>query len=215
MREIKSMRYAPNIFDCPDIDKAKGIILGACGDLTPERRWEVETKWLMERIQFEHEGLIVDYGCGIGRVARELRNPVLGVDFSDSMRRQALDYVAKPTTFCAASPEMFVSMVASGLQVSGVLTLWVLEHVLNVEPVVDLLMRALRPGGLLWSLDLNKRDVPYQTEGYTDFITLDDGIKLVPMIQQFCSLEEEIDVDVWSECPWHNAGTLRKFRRKG
>ncbi len=206
------IRYAPEVFDQPDIARSKGVILGASPELSSEHRWEVETPWLMKHIKFEHNELVLDYGCGIGRLSKEIINPVLGVDISPMMRRHALDYVGRPTEFSVISPEMFKIMVESGLHVSGMVVVWVLEHVLDPAFAVRLLMHALRPNGVLWHLGM-ERAVPYWTEGREHYLGGNDHIPILPMIERFCTLEAEIPVDAWPQYPQHDAGILRKFRR--
>ncbi len=166
----------------------------------------------MKHIKFEHDELVLDYGCGIGRLSREISNPVLGVDISATMRSQALDYVGKPESFSAVSPEMFYRMVESGLHVSGLIAVWILEHVLDPALVIRYLMGALRPNGVFWHLGM-ERTVPYRTEGQRDYLGGHDGIDLVPVLKRFCTLEDEIPVDAWPQYPQHDAGILRKFRR--
>ena len=74
--------------------QAKNIILTPEGGTTTDGRWEKETEFLQQDIgEFlnpTEQMLILDYGCGIGRLAKELINNhacrVLGVDISASMR---------------------------------------------------------------------------------------------------------------------------------
>ena len=67
--------YYPEIFDAHTMGHARAIILTGEGSTTAER-WQVETPWLGDQIssliEITPDTLLVDYGCGIGRVAKEL-----------------------------------------------------------------------------------------------------------------------------------------------
>src|SRR5260221_13932814 len=84
----QAKRYAPEVFLTEDLAAAKAIILTPEQGLSPEQRWEQETAWMMRHIRFDTAGLIVDYGCGAGRLSQHIPQPVLGVDISPTMRAQ-------------------------------------------------------------------------------------------------------------------------------
>jgi SAM-dependent methyltransferase len=206
------MEYAPQIFDCQDIPAAKEIILTHGPGFSTEERWEAETRWLADRIKFPSPNVIVvDYGCGIGRVAKFLPNPVIGVDISPTMRAQAKQYVGRPA-FSAISPESFATMVEDGLRVGGAVAVWALQHVLDVRGAIDTLMTALHPGGVFWLLDLNIRHVPHLTLGDHVHAVDPDGVNILPIISRWCKFEDMEMVSLpfyGSVHPW-----LRKYVRK-
>src|SRR4051812_1977873 len=82
--------YSPAVFHVPDLEAAKAIILTPTPDMTTDERWEVETRNLVEELgrvmDLGTQSRIVDYGCGIGRVAKALIDrygcSVVGVDIS-------------------------------------------------------------------------------------------------------------------------------------
>jgi len=83
------------IWDVNSISDAKKIIL--TGDT--EKRWE-ETHWEVSRIvhYMPFAANVLDYGCGIGRIAKELIDLephvfVTGVDSSENMQKLAMEYV--------------------------------------------------------------------------------------------------------------------------
>lgn len=200
------MAYAPEVFDCNSLDAAKAVILTAGGGLSTDERWEKETKWLMERISFENSDVIVDYGCGVGRLSKEIVNPVLGVDISEHMRKFAVDYVGKPS-FSTVSPETFRVMVADGFRAGGAVACWSLQHVCDLKEVVDSLLACLHTGGVLWTLDLGTRHVP----GHGGEVP-DDGVRLYDLLAAHCTLESTAALDIWPESPG-DAGELRKYRK--
>jgi len=167
-----TLTYDPRIFLCETEAAARSIILTPEAGLSTEDRWEQETAWLKERMSFP-EGLVIDYGCGIGRLSKVIgdSNSVLGVDLSWSMRSQAEMYV-QSGIFGAVSPTMLSCLVAAGLQASGALSVWCLQHCLHPKQDITLLHAALRKGGVLYVVNRNNRCIPARQDGA--FIWADD-----------------------------------------
>ena len=97
---VKSI-YDPRIFDAADLESAKFVILTPTPDMTTNERWEAETRnlvGLLGRIMpLDGNSCVLDYGCGIGRLAKGLIDRygcrVVGVDISARMREFAREYV--------------------------------------------------------------------------------------------------------------------------
>ncbi len=91
-----ALTYNPEIFSVPKLSQAKNIILTAESSTT-EERWKTETPMLSALIaaqnQIGPDTVVLDYGCGIGRMAKELITRhgcrVIGVDISPSCQRQS------------------------------------------------------------------------------------------------------------------------------
>jgi SAM-dependent methyltransferase len=177
--------YFPEVFDAPDVRHARGIIL------TPEAattdfRWETETpfigdlaaRWLAPA----PETLVVDYGCGIGRMAKELIDrhqcSVIGVDISADMRRMAGEYVGSDR-FLACSPQTFDLMVARGLRCDAAISVWVLQHCLKPAEDIARIGRALRPGAGVFIVNNVNRAVPTRELGWAN-----DGIDIKALLAQ-------------------------------
>ena len=130
---------------------------------------------------------MLDYGCGIGRVAKGLIDTygcrVIGVDFNPSMRRLAPEYVLSER-FVIWSPHVLEKMIAKGFRVDAAVCLWVLQHVLDVKEIVDRLAKVLNPGGLLYVLGSKTRCVP------TDRGWADDGVDAPALLRQ--TFQEEV-----------------------
>ena len=147
------LTYNPRIFDVTNIDEAMRIILTSEGSTT-EHRWATETPYLGDLIasslEISEQTLILDYGCGIGRMAKQLISRhgchVIGVDISPSMRALAAVYVGSDRFF-ACPPEMLDLLVARGITFDLVLTVWVLQHCLDVRADVARIVSALAPQG--------------------------------------------------------------------
>lgn len=121
---------------------------------------------------------VLDYGCGIGRVAKGLIEAfgcrVVGVDFSPSMRLLAPEYVLSER-FTVWSLETLEKMTAKGFRADAAISLWVIQHVLYPADVIQRIERALRPGGLLYALN-STRCVPtdrgWVNDGFDVFTAL-------------------------------------------
>ena len=68
----------------------------------------------MANLNFD-PGLVIDFGCGVGRLAKEINQPVIGVDNSRSMRKMAQIYVKKET-FRAIDSNQLEQEVNKGLR---------------------------------------------------------------------------------------------------
>ena len=95
--------YSPRVFDVGTISQAQHVILGAQGNVSMEQRWATETAYLiqlLEPFQFNEYSWLLDFGCGIGRVAKAViarwNCCVVGVDISPSMLALARHYVDSP-----------------------------------------------------------------------------------------------------------------------
>lgn len=145
--------YNPNVFRVPDVQSAREIILTTENDATTDRRWEIETPYMVDLIQREIApapgSLIIDFGCGIGRLAKLLiercQCSVLGVDISPDMRALAPHYV-ESENFSVVSPALFRQMVNNGLRASGAFSVWVIQHCFDPAQDIDLIRQSLSPG---------------------------------------------------------------------
>ena len=85
--------YNPDIFRVRNLDEARRIILTNEGLADTDERWRKETPALVaglcRELNLRKNQLLLDYGCGVGRLARELCAlgcSVIGVDISPEMR---------------------------------------------------------------------------------------------------------------------------------
>lgn len=158
--------YEPRVFDAPNIAQARRIILTAEGSGT-EERWAKETPYLAEMIgrtlKLKPETVLLDYGCGIGRLAKELiakyRCRVIGVDISASMRGFAATYV-ESDRFVACAPAMLDMLIERGLACDAAFTVWVLQHCERPADDIARIKRALKPASPLLVVNNIHRAVP-------------------------------------------------------
>jgi len=152
----------PSLFESPDtVEDARHVILMHDGNVSTEDRWRAETPWLLERLVFP-PGLLLDIGCGIGRLAgplaRRRNQTVLGIDSSAKMRGMALSEVDHPERFAVTTQPFLAQLVASGLRAQGALAIWVLQHmpVDQLTSLIPLLWQALEPGAALFTMDRDR-----------------------------------------------------------
>lgn len=169
-----TMRYRSDVFDVANATQARDVILTPEGGQSTDERWARETPYLVA-LAIDELGLrqgtrVIDFGCGIGRLARELvaRSgcAVTGVDISDSMRRLAQDYVRSPS-FEAIDPATLDARTAAGEHADAAIACWVLQHGMDPGSDIDALARALRPGGRLLVVNNVRRAVPAD-QGWVD-----------------------------------------------
>lgn len=159
-----SLLYDPSVFDQTNVEAARNIILTSEDGVSTQTRWDAETPWLLNLIgkHIKPNCLIVDYGCGIGRLAAplvKLGHPVIGTDSSTSMRQLATNQIANDR-FVAMTPIMFEQLVGIGIKADFILAIWVLQHCPDLEAEVSRLYRSLTKGGILCVADMRHRAIP-------------------------------------------------------
>jgi SAM-dependent methyltransferase len=173
------LTYHPELFDARTVEQARAIILTGEGSTTDER-WKVETPFICtliaETIALRPDSVVIDYGCGIGRVAKELiaRHGcrVIGVDISVAMRAMAVDYV-KSDRFVAIAPDMLDGLVANGLAADAAIAVWVLQHCLTPGEDIARIDSALKANGQLFVLNNIYRALPTREKAWVN-----DGIDI-------------------------------------
>lgn len=164
---MASREYDPDFFQPTDLDHAKSIILSAPDAVARDRRWAEETRFLGEAIPRElgltDRSLVLDFGCGIGRVAQALIEAsncsVLGADINPGMLELAVVHVGSPR-FAACTRLVLARMVDAGLRVDHAIAIWVLQHSPALHDDVALLYRAIAPGGRVFVANAKARCVP-------------------------------------------------------
>ena len=98
---MEELIYTPGIFDRNSLAAAKQVILTVPPDIADEfwQRATIATgKLILEAVRPTRDDVLLDFGCGIGRLAKELIGHtgcrIVGVDMSAAMRRYAIEYVA-------------------------------------------------------------------------------------------------------------------------
>ncbi len=184
--------YDPRVFNVNDIAQAMSIIMTPEGATTAER-WEKETPYLAdliaEQFTITADSLVLDYGCGIGRMSHELIKRhncrIVGVDISPSMRALSVVYT-RSDRFMSCSHEMLDGLVARGLRVDAALSIWVLQHCATPAQDIARIKAALKPGGDLFAVNGNVRSVPTTEMGWVN-----DGLDIRAMLAAEFALERD------------------------
>ncbi len=198
--------YYPQVFDAADEAAARAIILTDEGTgADTETRWARETPYLVEllraHLRLGPQSLVLDYGCGIGRMARALIAAtgcrVVGVDISARMRALAAEHVADER-FMAVSPAQLDGLAAHGLRADAALAVWVLQHCLAPAEDIARLRAALAPGGRLFVLNMPGRAVPAVQEagGQARFVWAADGIDVAALLRRHFAVEAAGEPDM-------------------
>jgi len=164
--------YNPGVFDADTMDKAKQLSVVAGTPIPENIRWGEEVKMLCNtmarELMLRRGDLILDYGCGVGRLAKELCAlgcDVVGVDISPTMRRYAVEYVNAPGHFVALAPEELQLLVNKGLRCDHALVAWMLQHSPNVYADIIFILKALKGlGGVMVADNRQMRLVPVRGE---------------------------------------------------
>jgi SAM-dependent methyltransferase len=166
--------YNPAIFNVRTIAEAKRIILTA-EDVGTEKRWQAETPYLMglirENLKLDCNSLVIDYGCGIGRLSKALIEEygcrVVGADISASMRGLAASYVGSDRFF-ACSPDWLKFFAPSSFwEADAAISVWTLQHCLDPDQDIANIRVGLGPRAQLFVVNSVKRLVPTVESGWT------------------------------------------------
>ncbi|MEW6491431.1 MAG: methyltransferase domain-containing protein [Cyanobacteriota bacterium] len=177
--------YRPEVFSVSNLEEAKAIILTPGQDTSTEERWIKETPYLLEQLgqelQPNSDDLILDYGCGVGRLAKEIIAhygcTILGVDISSQMLQLASDYVGSQK-FITSSPDALERMVCKGLRVDHAYSTWVIQHCLDPHTEIKRIKQALKPGGRFYIVNSHHRCVP------SDKGWVNDGIQVAALLRR-------------------------------
>lgn len=161
-------RYYPEFFIAQNIRQAKEIILT---NANINDKWQRETTQLadelIKEISITEKSVILDYGCGIGRIAKELIErtncTIIGVDISPDMLALSFEYVKNPN-FTPCSLKNLNILTNSGLKFDIVFAILVLQHC--VEPQIDIksIHNALKINGYVYLFNEKNRCVPIFNE---------------------------------------------------
>jgi cyclopropane fatty-acyl-phospholipid synthase-like methyltransferase len=173
----RTATYVPHYYEVDSLELAKKMIVTGEEGMSSDERWALETPWIVDSIAqylpMPAGSTLIDYGCGIGRIAKELiaRNgcSITGIDTSHAMRQLAPQYVAS-SQFCARSPQELDEAVRDGFRADYCIAIWVLQHILKPLEAIARVASALRPNGRLYVLNMRTRSVPtnmgYANDGF-------------------------------------------------
>lgn len=177
------MPYIHEVFIPRDLAHAKDIVLSP--DATNPTKFKDETEFLVSLLiregLLEGETRVLDFGCGMGRVAKEVIERVgarvHGTDMSSSMRSYAEAYVSDSRFTTSEVPPL-------GAQFDLIIAVFVLQHTEHPTVEIERIVASLAPGGAFVLVDEEKRFVPsgVDREGYV--IWNDDGFDVVSEVRK-------------------------------
>lgn len=175
------LRYSSETFECDTVEAAKRIILTASSTEETHRHWREDTPvlavQLAENLRVDGSHRVLDFGCGIGRLAKPLMAltacRVVGTDISASMRRMAIDYVSSPR-FTAIAPED----LERG-EFDAAYAALVIQHCENPELELRRIHDGLKPGGRFVLVNSTRRWLP------TDRGWANDRIDVMALASRF------------------------------
>lgn len=192
---MEQLIYTPGIFDQNSLAGAKRVILTVPPDIAEEfwQRTTVATgDLIIEAMRPEQDDVLLDFGCGIGRLAKELIGRtgcrVVGVDISAAMRRHAIEYVASGR-FSVMSSEEFAQLAASGTRAfSGAYSIIVLQHVLDPQTELRRIAATAKADAPFFVYNCINRCVP-SNRGWVN-----DGQDVGRLASEIFDFQRQIDV---------------------
>lgn len=187
---MTSATYSADIFNVNTMREARQIILTDEETFTTEQRWERETPHLIDimgRLALTPDSLVLDFGCGAGRLAKGLINRygcrVIGVDTSPNMRVFAQHYVRSERFMVG---DLFM-VEALGVKFDAALAVWVLQHAALPEIELERIHGLLKPvEGQFFVVNEKGRVVPTKELGWVD-----DGKDVKALLGNTFTLKEE------------------------
>lgn len=170
-------------------EEARMIILTERDGLDTDARWEGETQEEMDAIcGFIHDGsMVCDFGIGIGRISREILRDfpgvrIVGVDSSKPMLKYCRKFI--PREYHDRLRLLHFSKMRSieTASVDFAFSIYVLQHVLasRFRRSLEELRRIVKPGGLLYLLNLKHRCVNDRRRR-----NYDDGLPQLEIISNY------------------------------
>ena len=204
-------QHFPAIFDRPDLTQAREIILTPEAGLSTDERWALETAFLKPHLDALPNGLIIDFGCGVGRLTEVLAKwpdrTILAIDASVDMLFHVGEQIGFESVVVGTPPVLD----ACAFQASAAIAVWSLQHCFNPDLEVRRIWDNMQPEGVLLVVGRDTRYLPVVRDG--KFGWLDDGKSVKSPIERcgfVLTYEEPMPTDLCNDGAW-----LRKYRRRG
>lgn len=198
------MSYIKQAFDVTTFEQAKHVVLSN-SDVNKDKFIQ-ETQFLIDIIKkldiIKENDTVLDFGCGMGRVSRELVHQfnanVIGVDISDSMLTFAKLYVGNLNKFQTYNTYDIPDSI------DVVIATFVLQHVENPDQELRKINSMLHNGGYLVILNENFRLIPadVDNEGYIvwnddSYDVFEEASKCFDLIETIPYINDELAVRVY------------------
>lgn len=174
------MAYIKEVFDVQTFDQAKHVVLTS--DPENPNKFQKETDFTIntiaeqEFIRLNEESIVLDFGCGMGRLSKEFINKfqckVIGLDISSSMLTFAKLYTANVNKFQGTHEYTTPESIDVALSVLA------LQHAENPQKEIDNIYNVLRPNGIFILLNEKQRFVPGDVDSNRFIVWNDDGFDI-------------------------------------
>lgn len=182
------------LFKSRNFEEGKHSVVGNCNNYTMEERWQKETPIFARAINshlIEKDCVVLDYGCGVGRIAKELLGfnqivSVIGLDDSSDQLKLAKEYV-NDNRFVTALPEELDQ------KVDLVYCIYVLQHIpaIYIREALQRIHYYLKDGGkLIYCSSDYRMAVRFDQGGFFDDRFL--GVNLHEEIERFFKPVEKL-----------------------
>lgn len=193
------MNHVPR-FEVGNFEDGIHSVVGDCNGYSAQERFDLETPIFGKAINShitKDDKVILDYGCGIGRLAKQLLSinqdiHIIGLDPSNDQRRLASLYVSNER-FKVIQPEELCE------RVDVIYCIYVLQHVPAIElrQAIERMHFYLKPGGKLIYCSSDHRLAISYGNKFVD----DAGLGVYPRIELNRLFQNEEDLFKVSEQP--------------
>jgi len=160
------MTYLTQAFDVFSLEQAKNVVLSP--DPKNPNKFQYETDflvdWLEKNTNISTDSVVLDYGCGMGRIAKSLINrvgcEVIGLDISHSMLMYAMIYIMSDIDISNVSKFTPTTKYQTPESVDMVLAVLSLQHVKDPQAEINNIVKVLKPNGQCVLVNGHTRMVP-------------------------------------------------------
>jgi ubiquinone/menaquinone biosynthesis C-methylase UbiE len=179
------MPYIKECFDVVTFEQAKHVVLSNEPD-KPDK-FEKETGYLVdtiskqEFIKIDDNSVVLDFGCGMGRVSKEIIKQfnckVIGLDISPSMLMFAKLYISNVTKFETTQSYSMPNSIDMAMSILA------LQHSEDPKKEIDNIFSVLKPGGMFVLLNETNRLVPDDIDSHNYIVWKDDGFNVFEYVE--------------------------------
>ena len=186
------MPYIKEVFQPTNLQHAKDICLSP--DSNDPDKFQKETdffvEWLIAQGFVSSDLKIADFGCGVGRISRELiiktNCNIMGFDISSVMMDQAISYINSPNF----TSHVFNDWIPYNdtTKYDTVIASLVLQHSEYPIKAIEFISNIIEDTGYFILVNEGTRFVPYDVDPNGWVIWKDDGINIEKEVNQYFDL---------------------------
>lgn len=181
--------YNPSFFIPQDPEHARSIMLDSEDSDIPHR-WKRETEWIMETsrifMDITADSTILDWGCGVGRISKELIDTygckVIGVDLQPKMLEYAVTYVDSDRFSVIQYQDIFTKMPKQFF--THVFACWVFQYSNKIQYEIPIIYDSMKFDSNLFVIEVDKKTIPNTNGGY-----FDDGTSSRLVLEKYYDME--------------------------